>query len=164
MSQSLEERISRLEDIEAIKTVIVRFARGADAGCDPALLRPLFTDDALFEVGDLATYRGGDEIVRLMHANNKTGFYWTLHYLISPDIELAADGRSARVFYYLWEPAATPRPDGPDQAYWIGGWYDAVMEKADDGRWRYRHLKLTLKLMSPYAEGWKAAPSRFEDL
>lgn len=161
---TLEERIGRLEDIEAIKKVIVTFARGADDHCNPATLRPLFTDDAVFQVGELDTYKGGDEIVRMMHANNKTGFYWTIHYLISPVIEVAADRRSATAFYYLWEPAATPRPGGRDQAYWIGGWYDAELAKNEAGQWRYRHLKLTLKLMSAYAEGWREMPTRFEDL
>jgi hypothetical protein len=161
---TLEQRIARLEDIEAIKNVIVRFARGADDGCNPDMLRPLFTDDAVFDVGELDTYRGGDEIVRKMHANNKTGFYWTIHYLISPVITIADDGRTAEAFYYLWEPAATPRPGDQDQAYWIGGWYDAKLVKNDSGQWRYQYLKLTIKLMSPYDEGWKAMPTRFEDL
>ncbi len=161
---SLEQRIARLEDIDAIKKVIVRFARGADAGCDPKILRPLFTDDAVFVVGDLATYNGGDEITRLMHANNKTGFYWTLHYLVSPDIEISDDGKTATAFYYLWEPAATSRTGDRDQAYWIGGWYDAALEKGTDQKWRYKHLSLTLKLMSAYAEGWQAMPTQFDDL
>lgn len=163
MSNDLAKRIQRLEDIESIKQVITRFSRGADHGCDPKILRPLFTDDAVFEVGDLDTYKGGDEIARMMHANNKTGFYWTLHYLISPEIHIEDDGQSATAFYYLWEPAASPRPDGPDQAYWIGGWYDAKLRK-EDGQWKYEKLTLTLKLLSPYSEGWKPMPTSFEDV
>lgn len=163
MSDDLEKRIRRLEDIEAIKQVITRFARGADHHCDPAMLRPLFTDDAVFEVGNFGTYKGGDEIVQSMHANNKTGFYWTLHYLISPEIEIAEDGSTADVFYYLWEPAASPREGADDQAYWIGGWYNARMRK-EGGAWRYSHLALTLKLLSPYGEGWQTTPESFDDV
>ncbi len=163
MSTDLEARIQRLEDIEAIKKVITRFARGADHGCDPDILRPLFTDDAVFEVGQFGTYTGGDEIARSMHANNKTGFYWTLHYLISPEIEISEDGKTATAFYYLWEPAATPQKDKPDQAFWIGGWYNASLAK-ESGGWKYRHLALTLKLLSSYDEGWKAMPGAFDDL
>lgn len=163
MSPDLERRIARLEDIEAIKKVIVRFARGADHGCDPAILRPLFTDDAVFDVGQLARYETGDDIVRRMHANNKTGFHWTLHYLISPEITVATDGKTADAFYYLWEPAATPRDGEADQAYWIGGWYEATLVK-EDNDWKYSHLVLTLKLMSPRGEGWHPMPEKFEDL
>ncbi|MEX1146796.1 MAG: nuclear transport factor 2 family protein, partial [Sphingomonadales bacterium] len=141
-----------------------RFARGADHGCDPEILRPIFTDDAVFEVGDFGTYKGGDEIARSMHANNKTGFYWTLHYLVSREIHVADGGREATAFYYLWEPAASPREGEPDQAYWIGGWYNAKLRKGDDGEWRYSHLALTLKLLSPYGEGWKSTAESFDDV
>jgi hypothetical protein len=163
MSSGLERRIARLEDIEAIKNVITRFSRGADHGCDPVMLRPLFSDDAIFDVGQLARYETGDEIVRMMHANNKSGFHWTLHYLISPEINVAEDGKTADAFYYLWEPASTPREGARDQAYWIGGWYEAKLVKEDSG-WKYKHLILTLKLMSPYAEGWQPMPEKFSDL
>ena len=42
----LSARIQRLEDVEAIKWLIVQYARGADRNNDVNILMPLFTDDA----------------------------------------------------------------------------------------------------------------------
>ena len=163
MDNNLEKRIGRLEDIEEIKNVITRFARGADDGCNPEILRPLFSDTAVFKIGDFGTYEGGDEIVRLMNANNKTGFYWTLHYLVSPEIHIDEDGKRATAFYYLWEPAAVKKLNEVDQAYWVGGWYDAVLVK-DNAQWRYQDLTLHLKLLSPNSDGWKPVAQSFEEI
>ncbi len=165
MPLSTEQRLTRLEDYEAIKVVIATFARGADAGCDPAILRPIFTDDAVFDIGQFGSITGGDEIARQMHENADIGFNWTLHFLVSPIIEISEDDLdSAQVFYYLWEAATHRRRDGVTDAYWIGGWYDARMVREADRRWRIRELQLTLKLLSPYGEGWRDMPASFDDL
>lgn len=164
MTASLEQRIARLEALEAVKILIAGFARGADAGCDPGLLRPLFTDDARFDIDRFGSMEGGDEIAAQMHRNTDRGFNWTVHYLTTPVIELADDLESGRCFFYLWEVATHPTAEEGDKAYWIGGWYDAELECVADGSWRFSHLRLTIKLMSPYGEGWQPVPERFEDL
>ncbi|MBM3518297.1 MAG: hypothetical protein FJX56_10625, partial [Alphaproteobacteria bacterium] len=45
---ALEERITRLEDIEAIKRMLARYAQGADRNNDPNVLRELYTEDAVW--------------------------------------------------------------------------------------------------------------------
>jgi hypothetical protein len=160
----LARRLARVEAVQAIHDLIAGFARGADAHCDPVLLRPLFTDDAVFDIGRFGRLEGGDHIVAEMHRNNARGFQWTLHYLTSPAIEVADDLRSATVFFYLWETATHPKPGAGDVACWIGGWYDAQAVPHGDGTWRFRRLQLTIRLMSPYAEGWKPVPAGFDDL
>ena len=163
-SLSTEQRLTRLEDYEKIKSLITAFARGADADCDPSLLRPLFTDDAIFDVGQFGRLEGGDNIVQQMHSNVEIGFNSTLHFLVSPSIEMHADLCTAKCFYYLWETASHRHKNGKDVAYWIGGWYDAEVTKGEDENWRFRHLLLSLKLLSPNADGWQELPSSFEDL
>lgn len=164
MELSLEQRITRLEDIEAIKILIANFSRGADAACDPAILRPLFTDDAVFDIDQFGTLEGGDQIVEQMHNNTDIGFNWTLHYLVSPVIEIQQDLQTAHCFYYLWETATHPTQQGSEDSYWIGGWYHARAVKQADGKWRFQHLQLSVKLMSRYAEGWHELPASFADL
>ncbi|NKB37718.1 MAG: nuclear transport factor 2 family protein [Gammaproteobacteria bacterium] len=164
MQLSFEQRITRLEDYEAIKVIIATFSRGADAGCDPTILRPIFCDDAIFDIGQFGVLEGGDHIVNEMHNNTDIGFNWTLHYLISPVIEIQDDLNTAQCFYYLWETATHPTKQGKEDSYWIGGWYDATAVKEKDGKWRFKHLKLTVKLMSTYAEGWKPVPGSFDEL
>jgi hypothetical protein len=161
---TLEQRLARLEAGEDIRVVISRFARAADDNCNPERMRPLFTEDAVFEVGTFDTYRGQPEILRKLSENNKTGFHWTLHYLIGPEVAVSADAQTATAFFYLWEPASTPLPDGTDRAYWIGGWYDAELLRGDDTGWRFHRLRLTLKLLSRYDEGWRPMPTGFADV
>ena len=43
----LAARLQRLEDAEAIKQLIVRYAQGADRGNDVDVMLPLFTEDAV---------------------------------------------------------------------------------------------------------------------
>ncbi len=162
-TDDIARRLLRLEDREALRDLVAGFARGADAGCDPALLRPLFTADARFDVDRFGSLEGGDRIVEQMHANTGRGFNWTLHYLTTP-VFAFEDDDTAECFFYLWEVATHPRPDGQAVAYWIGGWYDARAIRDTDGAWRFRHLRLTVRLMSPYAEGWKPVPPDFDSL
>lgn len=159
-----EQRLTRLEDYEKIKVLITGFARGADANCDPKLLRPLFTDDAVFDVGQFGRLEGGDNIVEQMHSNVDVGFNSTLHFLVSPTIDMQEDLKSAKCFYYLWETASHTTQAGQDVAYWIGGWYDADVVKDAYGTWRFKHLALNLKLLSPNTDGWRPLPSSFEEL
>ena len=161
---SVDQRLTRLEDIEHIKVLITQFARGADANCDPAILRPLFTDDAVFDVGQFGTLTGGDEIVRNMHENVDVGFRDTLHFLVSPTIDIHDDLNSATCFYYLWETASHNTRDGNEVAYWIGGWYDAEVVKGADKRWRFQRLRLSLRVLSPNSDGWKPLPTSFDAL
>lgn len=164
MELTTEQRLTRLEDQEKIRTLITGFARGADADCDPVLLRPLFTDDAVFDVGQFGVLEGGEHICQQMHDNVELGFRSTLHFLVSPTVAINPDLVTATCFYYLWESATHRQRDGVDVAYWIGGWYDADAVKGDDGAWRFRRLKLTVKLLSPNTDGWQPLPESFEDL
>ena len=161
---SIEQRLTRLEDYEKIKVLITGFARGADANCDPTMLRPLFTDDAVFDVGQFGQLKGGDHIVEQMHSNVDVGFNGTLHFLVSPTIDMQADLLSAKCFYYLWETASHRTKDGKDVAYWIGGWYDADVIKDEQGVWRFKHLALSLKLLSANTDGWQPLPNSFDEL
>ena len=153
-----EQRLQRLEDKDAIRDLITAFARAADAICDPTLLRPLFSDDAVFDLGAYGRYEGGEAIAATMHANTSVGFQWTIHYLVSPTITLADDGDSAECFYYLWEVAKTPERADGRRSYWIGGWYTATVVRAGDA-WRFHRLNLHLELLSPFAEGFGAPPA-----
>jgi SnoaL-like domain len=158
---TVEERLARLEAVHQIHNLIAQFARGADDGCNPEILRPIFTDDAVFDIGQFGRLEGGDVIARSMHENMDKGFRWTLHYLTSPHIQIDASGHHADVFFYLWEVArAAQKPEGKN-AYWIGGWYDARAMITRQG-WRFAFLKLTVGLMTPHTPGWGDVPKSFD--
>ena len=157
----LEARLADLEARQGVHDLIAAFARATDAHCDPALIAPLFTDDAEFDIGDFGTLSGGGAaIAHEMHANNARGFFWTLHYLLSPVIQFSDDRRSASVDFYIFEPAALHQDNG-SKAFWVGGRYFAEC-RASAGRWQFRRLRLQLELMSRHRPGWDPIPAGFD--
>ena len=154
MALTLEERITRLEDIEAIKSLVTTYARGADRNNDPAILAPLYTEDAVWEAEGFGRHEGIEAIAREMAEVGRETILWSLHYMVSPEIRIADDGKSAECFWYLWELAKMPGKDGQPEDNVIGGWYETELVKTDAG-WKFRHVTLVLKLICPAHEPWE---------
>jgi hypothetical protein len=150
----LAARIQRLEDIEAIREVIVRYAQGADRGNDVEILVPLFTDDAVWDAGERFGRYDGKAAIRDFLAGSASFIGWTLHYMVSPSIKIADDGKTAHAFWYLWETANMPHSQTREtEAMWIGGTYDTTLSK-ENGAWKFKNVNLNIRLLSPYTEGW----------
>lgn len=157
MGSSLETRIARLEAQRDIERLIADLGHAFDAGPSAQALRPLFTDDALFSIDRYGDLAGADAIAQGVAGNAGRGFRWTLHYLVSPRIDLADTGREATLSFMLWEAATA----SSGRAYWIGGSYDA-RAIVDGGRWRFAHLKLNADLISHYPDGWRDKPQALD--
>ncbi|MEQ8166511.1 MAG: nuclear transport factor 2 family protein [Alphaproteobacteria bacterium] len=157
---SLEARIRRLEDVEAIKRLIATYAIGADRQNDPAVLRQIYADDAIWEAEGMMKFEGADVLSRELHEFGKARIPWSLHYNTSPLVEVAEDGRTATMFWYVWEVAnVTPEGGGTPAPSVVGGWYESWLRKFDDG-WKFTHIKLFPKLFSPRnAPAWNLDPA-----
>jgi CDGSH-type Zn-finger protein len=150
----LQAEIALLRAKDDLRDLVVTYARGCDQGNDPALLRPLFTDDATWECKGYGRYVGGDMVAAGLHAVAGNSIFWSLHNMISPHILLDADGQGATLFWYLWEAATLPHDEtGLSEAHWIGGTYDARARKVD-GTWRFSALELKLDMATPFTKGW----------
>jgi len=153
--QQLAARVQRLEDIEAIKLLVVRYAQGADRGNDTDIMIPLFADDGVWDGGERFGVYTGKEAIRQFLSESGAFIGWTLHYMVSPAVEVDPHGKTAKAFWYLWETATMPNQEtGEDDAFWIGGTYESELTKQHDGAWKFARVALTLKLLSPYKEGW----------
>ena len=145
---SIEQRLQRLEDIEAIKQLIARYATAADHNGDPEMMAPCFTEDAVWNCEGIGHWETRDGIAQGLHEVSTTQLSWALHYMTQPIIEVADDGQTATGNYYLWELAkAVPEDGGPAQDTWIGGWYESKFRK-EGGTWLFSHIELILKLLS----------------
>jgi CDGSH-type Zn-finger protein len=157
----LQREVSRLRAKDDIRDLIVRYAKACDVGNDPVRLAPLFTLDASWECKGFGRYEGRDTVAKALKAIAGSRIWWSLHYMISPEIVLDADGQGATLFWYLWEAATLPNEySGKAEAYWIGATYDG-RARLVDGAWLFSAMELKLTLASPFSQGW--VEKRFPD-
>jgi hypothetical protein len=156
LEEQLESRLARLEAIEAIRVLKARYADVCDTGYDPVRMRPLFTDDAVWDGGPrFGRYEGIDAVCEFFAGISST-IIWALHYMIAPVIEVAPDGQTASGSWYLLEPCTFATDDGP-RAMLITGRY-AERYRLEDDCWKFSELKLDCQTLSPLDEGWAKTP------
>lgn len=144
---SLEERVQRLEDIEAIRRLKIRYAQYCDANYDADGIAALFTEDGVWDGGDFGVYNGR-EAIRAFFAGISKQITFALHYMIGHQIDIDPSGNEATGSWYLLEPATLN-----GRAVWIAATYNDRYRKVD-GRWLYSHLKLNVAFVTPYESGW----------
>lgn len=150
MADDVLKRLQRLEDQEAIRAVIARYADAVDHRADPKMLNPCFTADAVWQSKGIGKWTGRAAVVKGLRETCTVRIPWALHYMTQPVIAVAANGKSAKAHYYLWELAKfRPEPNDEPESTWIGGWYDSTFRK-ERGQWRFSKIVLTLKLTSPH--------------
>lgn len=161
--EALALRIQRLEDIEAIKQLKARYARTCDPKHNVDSLTSLFTEDAVFDVGERYGRYKGRASIREFLSKADAIIPWAFHYMVSPVIEVSSDGKKGQGSWYLFELAKMPNPKtGELEAVWIAGMYHDEFVK-QHGQWRIKRLTLRMEIMSPYADGWAKTPWRHQD-
>lgn len=156
-TSTLEDRVLRLEARCSIEDLIRELGKAFDSGPSASMLERLFAEDAVFKIDRYGTLTGRKAIAEGVSGNAQSGFRWTLHYLVSPRIDLSADAASAEVEFNLWEVATA----ASGKAYWIGGRYLAHAIAAPGG-WRFARLELKADLISHYPEGWHEKPEALD--
>ncbi len=147
----LEERVQRLEAIEGIRRLKIRYAQLCDANYDPPGLTALFTEDAVWDGGDLGRYEGHDQIRGFWEAASKS-FTFALHYMIGHTIDVDPPFTSGTGHWYIWEPATVN-----GRAVFLGATYDDVYQKVGDD-WRFKQVNANLHFFTPYEDGWVKTP------
>ena len=144
----LEERITRLEDMEAIKQLKARYCEICDDDHNPALITTIFTPEAVWEGDGIARAEGHDEIRALFEGFQKA-IKFSQHMVVNPIIETDGARASARWYFF-----GTFKYYKGDQARWQAARYHETYEKSD-GQWRISHLKIVPPVMSvKYERGW----------
>lgn len=138
----IERRVSRLEDIEAIKQLKARCSALVDRD-DAEGFADLFTDDGVF-AGAFQSLEGREALLGVK--------FWPfmVHYVGNPIIVVERDEGYGK-WYFL-----RPYTDHEGQACWAGGRYDDHYVRRD-GAWKFRKVAITNFFAVPYAEGWSPA-------
>jgi hypothetical protein len=142
--QGEEDRIARLEDIEEIRRLTIRYAYGADRRNDPRVMRELFAEDAVWESDGFGVFRGRAQILAGLREIARTRVSRTLHYMIAPLVDVRPDRRSARATWRLWELAHLRDGTGSKlQPVMAGGDYTCRLVRIDR-KWRLQHVRLNI--------------------
>lgn len=150
---SLESRVAALEARAEIGDLVARYALGADRQNDPLILGPLFADDATWSSEGFAALEGRDAITAELAEVAANRVLWSIHYMVSPLIEIGPDGTTATCTWYLWELCTLQKASTATDS-WFGGWYDSSLVKTNAG-WRFSRVVLDVRLEGEAHPAWK---------
>ncbi len=146
----LAKRVQALEDIEAIKQMKAEYADACDDMYNPARMRDLFTEDAVWdgEKEGFGKHVGIEEVCKFMDGV-KDGLKFGVHYFLQPRIKLISETEAEGVFY-LWQ--TSTMASGKD-IFLAGKEYDKY--RKENGKWKMSYMLLELFYAVDINEGWK---------
>lgn len=146
-SEPLGRRLRRLEDIEAIRRLKYRYCEACDDGYDADRIAALFLPDAVWDGGPMGRYEGR-EAIRAFFINAGQAVAFALHHVTNPIIDVEGDAGSA--CWMLWEPIVYTIDD---TAYWMAATYHDRCRRVG-GEWLFSSMRVELRMLSPYDEGF----------
>ena len=136
---ALEQRITRLEDIEAIKQLKARYCHICDDTHTPDTIASVFAEDSIWECDDLGNAQGHKDIRELFSGCRKQ-FTFSQHNITNPVIEV--NGERATGIWYIMGPWTLTENN---KEIWMAARYDDDYVKID-GEWKYQHLRVDLRM------------------
>jgi uncharacterized protein (TIGR02246 family) len=134
MSDELEERLRRLEDLQEIHQLFVDYGHHLDAG-DLDAYADLFADDGELLLGPVARASGRDEIKAVMAKALAGSSDNSFHVISSPRVSLDGDTATSEVMWTVVERG----DDGKPYLGMIGRHVDDLVRER--GRWRFGRRK-----------------------
>jgi len=124
----------------AIEELKAAYARRADAvfrtpgPASAVALADLFTVDGVLDLGPFGRYEGRPALLNAFENILPQATKWSTHYIVSPIIDIAHDGKSATGSWYFIIKSV---PQNPVQLIEILGGYDDKYKRVD-GKWLIR--------------------------
>lgn len=137
---ALEARITRLEDIEAIKKLKAIYCDICDDMHNPDRIGALFAADGIWESPDFGK-AVGPQAVRELFQKFKDMFSFSQHNIMNPIIDV--DGDRATAQWYIAGP--WDQTEG-DRKTWMTLRYNDDYVKVN-GEWKYQHLRVVLRML-----------------
>ena len=147
----LAQRITLLEDIEAIKQLKAEYCDICDDDHNQDRIVTIFAEDGIWEGPGIGTAKGYDEIRKLFKSfADRISF--SQHNVFNPRITVK--GNEAHGIWYFLGPF-TFRKD--NRQLWLAARYEDDYVKVA-GRWKFKHLRAIGRMAAPYETGWASRP------
>lgn len=148
MTASIEERLQRLEDIEAIKQLKARYCDRCDAGYDADGIAELFVEVGVWDGGNTFGRREGREAIRSHFQKASARVSIARHQVMNPMITV--DGDTATGQWLLFQPCTDAGVDG---AVWLAATYhDRYVREGD--QWLFSESVIDVAFFTPFDKGW----------
>ena len=137
---TLEQRITRLEDIEAIKKLKAIYCDICDDMHNPDRIGALFAEDGIWESADFGKAVGPQAVRELFQGFQKM-FSFSQHNIMNPIIDV--NGTRATAQWYIAGP--WDQTEG-ERKTWMTLRYNDDYVKVG-GEWKYQHLRVALRML-----------------
>ena len=144
---TLEERVQRIEDIEAIRSIKMRYSSYCDEGYPADKIAGLFVEKGVWNGGDFGVFKGRqaihDGFVKIPEMIS-----FAMHYVLNHEVDIASSGTEGTGQVYFF---GTHTING--RAMVLSLIYDETYKKID-GQWYFDVMNLNIKYVTPYESGW----------
>lgn len=150
MSAALEERLRRLEDIEAIKQLKARYCQACDDDHNPDRVAALFVEDGLWEGPNIGVHARGRPAIRAYFAGvrDDAGIRNSAHIVTNPVITVSGDRATGTWRLVMLHTSAAP--GGGFRYHRIVGFYQDDYARVQDA-WFLERLRVTVEEAGVYA-------------
>ncbi len=139
MSNSLERRITILEDIESIKQLKLRYLYACDMRNVAGVLACFTKTDCLIDAGFIGRYERAEDFAAVFESMTQSPTHLDQHYGIGPEITITDESHASgrwRIHFQLLD-------SEKGVAQFMGGFYQDKYRK-DDGEWKIQESVYTI--------------------
>ncbi|GAA0971951.1 hypothetical protein GCM10009555_024230 [Acrocarpospora macrocephala] len=156
MGTEIEQRLARLEAIEAISRLQYDYGIACDDGYHPERLSAMFTEDAVWSRtlgdGDATREFVGRSRIAAHFSESPKRFLWGMHNCLPIRIDVEPGSRRAFGVWRLLMPCVVLL-DGEPTDFWVAGRYENDYVE-HDGVWRFQTVRMIYEVAAPIRSGW----------
>ena len=143
----LEKRLTRMEDIEAIKQLKAEYCDICDDDHNPDRITTIFAENGIWEGAGFGKAQG-HAAIRELFKKFQTLISFSQHQVLNPVIKI--DGDRATGIWYFFGPFTFYKNN---QAKWLAARYQDDYVKLN-GEWKIQHLRARGRMSADYEKSW----------
>lgn len=150
---NIEARLRRVEAAEQIRLLKARYCDLCDAGYPADELSNLFTEDGVWDGGEMGVFEGRNAVHQFF-SNMPKVMSFAIHHVTNSAVDVNEDATSARGRWYLLQTATLKKTN---QAVWLAAQYDDHLVYKDD-TWLFHRVNLKSRFYTTHEAGWANIP------